>query len=183
MRWMIVAVLCLQAAAQQAPPPASASACQCDTARPETLKERNCSLCAEAEKHSGEPHFIVRDNNPRKPNRWLLLPTRHLPSNHPLQDMTPAERTLLWTVAIAKGKELFGDDWAIAYNGPQVRTQCHTHIHIGKFITVAELPNFRIVNRIADIPAPKDAGVWVHQVHGKLHVHAGEQITETVLAR
>ncbi|MBI4905646.1 MAG: hypothetical protein HY820_18585 [Acidobacteria bacterium] len=178
---MLVLALALTVEAQN---PAAPGACICDPANPETLKTRNCSLCNEAIKHSAEPIFYLKDINPRKPNRWLALPSRHLPANHPLHDMSHGERTALWKAAITKGKELFGEDaWAVAYNGPDVRTQCHTHIHIGRFITVAELPNFKIVSRIEDIPVPPHAGVWVHPVKGKLHVHTGEQITETVLVR
>ncbi len=183
--YYLVFLLAFTLNAQNAAAPAS---CLCDPATPETLKPRNCSLCNEAERHARENKdehwFYLKDNNPRKPNRWLVLPTRHLPANHPLHDLPHAERTALWKAAIAKGKELFGETgWAVAYNGPDVRTQCHTHIHIGRFITVAELPNFKVISRIEDIPAPAHAGVWVHPVNGKLHVHAGEQITETVLVR
>jgi hypothetical protein len=36
----------------------------------------------------------------------------------------------------------------------------------------------------AEIPVPEDGGgIWVHPDAGKLHVHLGEQITETVLLR
>ncbi|MBI3209963.1 MAG: hypothetical protein HYZ37_13840 [Candidatus Solibacter usitatus] len=157
--------------------------CACDPAKPETMKMRPCSLCAEAEKHSSEKLFYLKDNNPRKPNRWLVLPSKHMAGNHPLHELSPGERAGLWKAAIAKGRELFGDGWGVAYNGPQVRTQCHAHIHIGKFVTVAELPGFQVVSRPEDIPAPTSTGVWVHPVNGKLHVHSGEQIAETVLVR
>jgi hypothetical protein len=41
-----------------------------------------------------------------------------------------------------------------------------------------------VVSGPAQIPLPKDdSGLWVHPVGGKLHVHMGEQITETVLFR
>jgi hypothetical protein len=41
-----------------------------------------------------------------------------------------------------------------------------------------------LVDGPAHIPAPADdSGVWVHPLGRKLHVHLGEQITETVLLR
>ena len=99
------------------------------------MQLRQCSLCAEADKQPpGTRIFFVKDRNPNKPNRWLALPVKHLEGQHHLHEMTTAERTELWTAAIAKAKELFGDkDWGVAYNGPTVRTQCHTHLHIGRF--------------------------------------------------
>lgn len=158
--------------------------CDCDHNRPETLKQRACSLCNEAEKHTEEV-FFLKDINPRKPNRWLALPRKHSDGKHLLHDMNPAERTALWKAAIAKAKEMWGpDDWGLAYNGPDVRTQCHAHLHIGKFARASEnLRHVRIVSSPEEIPAPKDSGIWVHPHGGRLHVHLGEQITETVLLR
>jgi diadenosine tetraphosphate (Ap4A) HIT family hydrolase len=159
--------------------------CDCDPARPESLKQRQCSLCNEAEKQPpGTTVFFLKDINPRKPNRWLALPRKHGSGAHHLHDLTHAERTELWTAAIAKAKELFGDEWGVAYNGEKVRTQCHTHLHIGRFVKAGEQSKGYIVVRgPAEIPAPPGAGIWVHPAGGKLHVHFGEQITETVLVR
>lgn len=159
-------------------------ACACDPSNPESLRVRQCSLCNEAEKHPASvPVFFLKDSNPRKANRWLALPRQHLETNHHLHDMTAKERTDLWNAAIAKAKELWGDNWGIAYNGAGARTQCHTHLHIGKFIPAAENSRFITVNHPSQIPAPKNVGLWIHPVDKKLHVHAGEQITETVLLR
>jgi CDP-diacylglycerol pyrophosphatase len=159
--------------------------CTCDPARPETMNARQCSLCREAEKQPPDVDFFyLKDNNPRKPNRWLVLPRAHREGNHPLADMTPEERTTLWTAAIRKGRELFGDDWAVAYNGDLVRTQCHTHIHIGKLVPGVETRDFIAVNGPADIPPPRDGeGLWIHPDGNRLHVHRGEQTCETVLLR
>jgi diadenosine tetraphosphate (Ap4A) HIT family hydrolase len=160
--------------------------CDCDPARPETLRLRQCSLCNEAEKQSpGTKVFFLKDINPRKPNRWLALPRKHGTGAHHLHDLSPQERTELWTAAIAKAKELFGPtDWGVAYNGENVRTQCHTHLHIGRFVKVAEQgKGYIVVSGPAGIPAPPGAGIWIHPVGDKLHVHFGEQITETVLVR
>ena len=89
----------------------------------------------------------------------------------------------LWTAAIDKAKEKWGDRWGIAYNGDNVRTQCHVHIHIGRLIEGVEAGEFLVVDGPAQIPVPGKDGYWIHPVNGKLHVHTGEQICETVLLR
>lgn len=150
------------------------------------MKLRQCSLCNEAEKQPpGTKVFFLKDINPRKPNRWLALPRQHGGGAHHLHDLPKQDRTELWAAAIAKAKELFGPaDWGVAYNGESVRTQCHTHLHIGRFVHVAEQSKgYIVVAGPAEIPAPPGAGIWVHPVGTKLHVHFGEQITETVLVR
>lgn len=149
------------------------------------MQARECSLCREAEKHPPEPPFFyLKDNNPRKPNRWLVLLRRHGKEGHPLDEMSHKERTMLWTAAIAKAKELWGEEWGVAYNGDEVRTQCHAHIHIGKLLKYVERPNPIVVSHPSQIPKPKGRGIWVHPVgKNKLHVHAGENICETVLLR
>ena len=100
-------------------------------------------------------------------------------------DLSKAERTELWAAAIGKAKELFGPtDWGVAYNGENVRTQCHTHLHIGRFVKQAEQSKgYIVVTGPAEIPVPTGVGIWVHPVGNRLHVHFGEQITETVLVR
>ena len=163
---------------------ADVSHCACDPAQPATLQARDCSLCVEAEKQPpGVAVFFIKDANPRKPNRMLAIPRAHTPHGHSLADLTPAERTELWTAAIAKAKELWGDRWGLAYNGDKVRTQCHAHIHIGRMIPGVETNHFVVVDGPADIPVPSGDGFWIHPQDGKLHVHTGEQITETVLLR
>jgi diadenosine tetraphosphate (Ap4A) HIT family hydrolase len=159
--------------------------CDCDPARPETMKMRQCSLCGEAEKQNeGVPIFFLKDINPRKPNRWLALPRRHGSGQHHLHDLSPAERAALWTAAIGKAREMFGDEWGIAYNGEQVRTQCHTHLHVGKVLKGIETKNFIVVRNASEIPAPEGEGLRVHGAeNGAMHVHLGEQITETALLR
>jgi hypothetical protein len=163
----------------------SGNPCICDPAKPDTLKLRQCSLCNEAEKHSSEEVFFLKDINPRKPTRWLALPRKHTADSHHLYDYPKAERIALWKGAVAKAKELWGDsDWGIAYNGAEVRTQCHAHLHIGKFLRAAEnRRNVITVRRVEDIPTPKTDGIYVHPVAGGFHVHRGEQITETALMR
>lgn len=159
--------------------------CDCDPARPATLETRPCSLCREAEKQPADiPVFFLKDINPRKPNRWLALPRKHYNGRHHLSEMPAAERAVLWRAAIAKAMELCGDDWGLAYNGEKVRTQCHTHIHIGKLLQGVEEGRFVVVRDASKIPAPPGEGLWVHPIAGgRMHVHLGEQATETVLLR
>lgn len=158
--------------------------CPCDPSNLESLKARQCSLCSEAEKQPVDSHvFFLKDINPRKPNRWLALPRAHADGPHNLHEMSRADQARLWKAAIAKAKELWGDDWGLAYNSVTVRTQCHAHIHIGKLLQGIETNNKIVVNGPAEIPLRENEGVWVHPVGGKLHVHIGEQTTETVLLR
>jgi hypothetical protein len=165
---------------------ADVSHCACDIANPETMTARECGLCKEAEKQPADGQvFFLKDTNPRKPNRWLALPRIHGKGGDSFLDMTTAQRTALWSAAIDKAKELWGDQWGLAYNGDQSRTQCHAHVHIGKLLQGIETDNFVVVSGPAQIPAPKDGtGLWVHPSEGgKLHVHLNEQICETVLLR
>jgi hypothetical protein len=159
--------------------------CPCDPRQQETMRLRQCSLCNEAEKQSAETKiFILKDINPRKPNRYLVLPRKHGDHLHHLHEMTPAERTELWSVAIAKAKELWGEEWGVAYNGEKVRTQCHTHLHIGKILKGIETENLMVVSEPSEIPAPPGEGLWLHSDgKGRIHVHLGEQTTETALLR
>ena len=160
--------------------------CDCDPSRPETLAKRWCSLCVEAERQPQQPFvFFLKDVNPRKANRMLALPRVHGPRQHSLAVMSAEQRTAFWTAAIAKARELWGDAWGLAMNGDEVRTQCHAHVHIGKLIDGLETAALVVVDGPAQIPAPDDGGgFWVHGAEGgKLHVHVGEQIAETVLLR
>ena len=156
--------------------------CACDVAKPETMAAPSCGLCREAENQPADAAvFFLKDINPRKPNRWLALPRAHV---HALQNLTPAAQLALWNAAIEKGKSMWGDQWGLAMNGDERRTQCHGHIHIGKLLDGAETPNFVEVDGPKNIAIPTDGtGLWVHAVGGKLHVHTGEQVTETVLMR
>jgi len=165
---------------------AQGSRCLCDPARPQTMEARECGLCREAAQQPPDIEiFFLQDNNPRKPNRWLALPRAHLPGLHSLADMPHKFRTRLWAAAIKKAKDLWGDQWGLAYNGDKVRTQCHPHIHIGKLLRGVETrKKLVIVNGPAEIPKPRDGeGIWVHPQGRRLHVHLGEQTCETVLLR
>jgi hypothetical protein len=143
-------------------------------------------LCVEAEKQPpGQIVFFLKDANPRKANRLLALPRAHASGLHRLADLPRETQIALWTAAIDKAKGLYPNgDWGVAYNGDRVRTQCHVHVHIGRMLPGVETDNFIVVDSPAAIPPPDDFGYWIHPVEGgKLHVHRGEQITETVLLR
>src|SRR5689334_1574653 len=163
--------------------PADVHGCACDASDAEKLAARECGLCREAEKQPpGTAVFFLKDINPRKPTRWLALPKAHVEGTQSLLGLTPEQRTEFWTASIAKARELFGDQWGIAMNGDDVRTQCHSHVHIGKLLEGVEVPEgLVVVNGPADIPVPTDGtGMWIHPEGNKLHVHTGEQITEKV---
>lgn len=180
MRLLFFAALAMRCAAAQNIIPT----CDCDGSKPETLVERRCSLSNEATKQPPEPDvFFLKDINPRKANRTLALPRKEGPGRYRLDDLTHAERTRLWSAAIEKARELWGDDWAVAYNGDEVRTQCHIHLHIGKLNSAAKLSTFIEVKSPAEIPAPNGKGIWIYGHGAKIRVHAGEQITETALVR
>jgi len=173
--WIAVGFLALSARADIV-------SCTCDIAHPETLAVRQCSLCREAEKQPADSKvFFLKDANPSKPGRWLALPRSHERS---IDLIAPEQRAELFAAAIEKAKQLFGDEWAIAYNAPSVQTQCHVHLHIGKLIPGVETGQFITATKIEDIPVPsKGEGFWIHPQGNLFHVHTGEQVTETVLER
>jgi hypothetical protein len=162
------------------------SRCRCDPADPESLQARECSLTREAVAQPATPPvFFLRDINPAKPNRWLALPRAVRKDMTSLAAMTPDERLQLWTEAIRKARELWGDQWGLAMNGDEVRTQCQPHVHIGKLRDDVEGDaNAILVDGPEKIPVPRDGGgLWVHPRNGKLHVHLGMQLAEPVLLR
>lgn len=162
--------------------------CVCDLTNAESMQARQCGLCKLAEQQTGDvAFFFVRDTNPTKPNRLLILPRKHYPGPHSVSEMPSEERIAFFTAAIAKARELWGDDWGIALNADASRTQCHTHMHIGKLLPDvepdAENTALVVVDGPAAIPVPPDGGgMWLHPVNGKLHVHFAN-IAEPVLMR
>lgn len=164
---------------------ADLSGCACDPGVALTMEARECGLSrAAAAQPAGPPMFFLKDTNPRKPNRWLALPSAVRKGVHKLADMTPRERLQLWTAAIRKARELWGDEWGLAVNGDDVRTQCQPHVHVGKLLKGVETREFVVVSGPAEIPLPAEgAGLWIHPQGKQLHVHLGEQLTETVLLR
>lgn len=150
------------------------------------MTARQCALTSEAEKQpTGVHYFYLKDVNPRKANRLLVLPRKYTGGMMELKHLTAPERTEFWTATINKAKELWGPNWGVAVNGAKVRTQCHLHIHIGKMITGLEKTGkFIVVSGPAQIPVPMDGtGLWIHPQGSKLVVHTGEQACETVLLR
>ena len=158
--------------------------CSCDVKIPETLNARQCSLTKVTEEQPSEIRvFFLSDSNPTKPNRLLALPREQKVGMQRVADLSPGSRLELWTKAIDMARQKWGDRWGIAYNGDNVRTQCHVHIHIGQLIEGVEAGEFLLVDGPGQIPVPGVDGYWIHPVNGKLHVHTGEQICETVLLR
>jgi diadenosine tetraphosphate (Ap4A) HIT family hydrolase len=159
--------------------------CVCDLTSPDIAQTRGCSLCIEAAKHpASERVIILKDNDPTKPNRWLVLPQAHFDGSDPLERMSGRERLAMWNTAIAKGKELWGNAWGVAMNGDIARRQCHAHVHVGKLLEGKETDNGYYVDGASQLPVIFDGtGLWFHPVGGRLHVHIGEQVTETVLMR
>jgi hypothetical protein len=159
--------------------------CQCDVTVPATMEARECALCREAEKQpAGVQYFFLRDTNPNKPHRWLALP--HFHGNHPQQllEMTPEQRTGYWKAAIAKAREEWGEDWGIALNSTQKRSQCHIHLHIGKLLPDMEDANFVAVDRPEDFPVPRDGeGMWIHPAGPGYHAHMNEPAGELKLQK
>jgi len=158
--------------------------CGCNPSQPESLTPRECSLCREAEKQDASVQiFFLKDVNPLKTHRTLALPRKHGEGLHHLSQLSAKERNALWTAAIEKSKELWGEEWGVAFNGDKVRTQCHVHIHIGKLLKGIETGKPITVYSVEQIPLPQGDGLWIHP-HGKgMHVHQHEQICETVLLR
>jgi hypothetical protein len=165
------------------------------------MEARQCSLCREAEKQPpGGLLFFLKDNNPRKPNRWLVLPRAHAPGMHDVADLKPKQRAEFWRATVEKARAMWGDEWGLAVNGDGVRTQCHGHVHIGKLLERAAKEDVllnaegavvpgnapKVVNGAAKIPTP-EAGeaMWIHPHGEKLHVHLEDRgrATEFVLMR
>ena len=163
---------------------ADVSNCGCDLARPETLAARECGLCREALKQPESTEiFFLKDINPRKPNRWLALTRTYVPSGA-IDKLPRPLQIKLWKAAIDKARELWGTEWGLAYNSIVNRTQCHTHVHIGKLLNGLEPGKYVDVPGPEHIKVPSDGtGIWVHPVGNKLRVHYGEGITETALLR
>jgi diadenosine tetraphosphate (Ap4A) HIT family hydrolase len=156
--------------------------CNCDES-PEAMAARECALCREADAQKGdEPFFFLKDANPNKPNRILVLPRSHGKKPQDLAGMTPRERAAYWTAAIAKARELWGEQWGLAVNSLVRRTQCHAHIHIGKLLDGVEKDGAVVVATPAEFPVPEDgSGMWVHPVGGQFHVHMGEDAPEPIV--
>jgi hypothetical protein len=167
------------------PSRASAPVCTCDVSKPATLSAGQCALDRIAEAQPAQPEFfVIKDNSPEKPDRWLTLPRFHSPGLQHLSDMTAAQRTGYWSTAIAKAQAVWGNEWGLAFNDDDHRTQCHAHIHIGKLLDGAEKTTFVVVDGPAQIPVPAGGhGILVHPAGGKLHAHVNLDAPELLLMR
>jgi hypothetical protein len=156
--------------------------CVCDPARPDTMQDRMCGLTQIAtEQPPSPPVIILKDSNPTKPNRWLAIP-RAL--HHTIQEMSLAERTEYWTAAIEKARAVWKDQWAVAINGEERRTQCQLHAHIGKLLDTADKSAGEIFEHIEDFPIPPPlTGIWVQPEGNKFRVHVGGIANELILMR
>lgn len=172
----LAAILCLRA---------DVSGCHCDIGNATEMAQKACSLCALAEQQP--PYvtvFFIKDANATKPNRLLALPRVHGTGEHLLSSLSADVRLELWSAAIARAREQWGEEWGIACNGIEKRTQCHTHLHIGKLLPNMENDQFIVVSGPAYIPVPADGGgILVHPAGGKLHVHLGNDAPELHLMR
>ena len=163
--------------------------CVCDLADQRSLAQRTCSLCVEITKHSGEgPVVLVRDVNPTKPSRWIVMPQEAYDGANPLARMSAAERDRFWNTAIAKAREVWGESWGIAMNSDMSRTQCHLHAHIGKLLEEGkdedDTESGIFIDSVSELPAINNGtGLWFHPLYGRLHVHTGGQTTEHILMR
>ena len=165
-------------------PAADMNACSCDFSTPGGTAKKECALSLIAHNEPGfEVAFLLKDNSAEKPHQWLAMPKGEYGGGSPLSLMKDNERLALWSVAVQKAKDLFGDDWALAMNGYD-RSQCHLHIHIGKMKPGSEKGGGLVIDTLSQIPAPSNGnGVWLHPEGGKLHVHTDEVATEYVLEK
>jgi hypothetical protein len=198
--WSWSVVLCSFAAAVTPASP-QGRICACDHARPETLDLRQCSLCREAENQKPDTaYFFLKDINPRKPNRWLILPREHDSGIHRLTAMPTELSEKFWNAAVEKARSFWGSDWGLAVNGERSRTQCHAHVHIGKYLEGAEAGDFLLKAGGATMEAnpplvlrhpseiqvpPEGKGFWLHAAGNGIHMHIDDSYVaaEFVLLR
>ncbi len=164
-------------------PPMPVVGCPCDHSAPETLKARVCSLCGTAEKQTDDVYFL-KDINPHKPNRYLALLRAHDIELQHIGGLSAANRTLLWSRAIERAEELFGQRWGLAHNAYFFRTQCHVHLHMGPLSPEVEDVGGRLYDSVADFPLTgPDEGLWVHSKGEEYCVHRDRDLAEVVLIR
>jgi hypothetical protein len=146
------------------------------------MQGRECSLTRAAqEKSDAGPVVFIPDANPTKPNRWLAIPHA---LRHRLDDMPPEERAAYWSAAIAKARALWDDQWGIAINSEERRSQCQLHAHIGKLLADTDRSGGVLVTRVEDIPLPeKGMGIWIQSEGKQLRVHLDQAAPETLLMR
>ena len=157
--------------------------CPCDHATPDGLTGRICSLCRTAEDLEGE-FYVLKDINPRKPNRHLILPREHSRDLQGPSSLTAGKRARYWRAAIEKARELHGEGWGLAANGHFFRTQCHAHLHIGPLSPLLEHGDGELFDDPSEFPnVGVERGMWVHPLEGRLCVHRDRDLAEVVLVR
>ncbi|MCB1019551.1 MAG: hypothetical protein KDC27_06460 [Acidobacteria bacterium] len=179
-----LAIFLFGAFLMSANPPLPAVGCPCDHADPAgTMSARVCSLCRTAEEQADDVYFL-KDINPAKPNRYLALPKAHANGLQAVGEMPPAERERVWTAAIARARELFGERWGLAHNSYFFRTQCHAHIHMGPLSPEVADEGGTLYSHPRDFPAVgAEKGMWVHPKDGQYCVHLDRDLAEIVLIR
>jgi CDP-diacylglycerol pyrophosphatase len=161
--------------------------CPCDHSRYEMLAYPMCSLCWEAEMQPPDvAYFFLKDIDPLKPNRWLILPTAHTRGMQSLSDLSAADSRIFWAAAVEKAQAMWGKQWGIAVNGNDGRTQCHAHAHIGKLLDGTEDSYYLFKAGWApgpgkapitlkgpeEIKAPANGeSFWIHPLGDGLHLH------------
>lgn len=146
--------------------------CHCELSNPTEMAAKECSLCRVAEQQPAYLQvFFLKDSSPSKPDRILVLPRAHGPGAHLLSSLSAETRLELWSAAIARAQEAWGNGWGIAFNSVEARTQCHTHLHIGKLLAAPRTGKIEAVSGPAEIPVPADGeGMLVYPASGKLNV-------------
>ena len=160
--------------------------CGCDPADAKSMEARECSLSREAlAQPSGKPVFFLKDINPRKPNRWLALPSVVRKGENTLSEMSSPGAAQSLDGRHSEGERALGrasGRWLTTAmrSAPSANRTCTS----GKLIEGVETERFVEVDGPAQIPVPANGeGLWVHPQGRKLHVHLGEQLTESVLLR
>ena len=164
-------------------PPFPVVGCPCDHADEASLDASVCSLCRTAEEQNDGVYFL-KDINPAKPNRYLALPKAHGSGLQAISDMDPDDRAALWSAAIQRAEELFGERWGLANNSHFFRTQCHAHIHMGPLSPEVKDESGALYDEPGNFPAvDASQGIWVHPKDGRYCVHLDRDLAEVVLIR
>ena len=161
--------------------------CACDISNPETLGARECGLCKEAETQPPDVAvFFLKDNNPRKPNRWLALPRFHGKGGHAFcgHDRGPAHAALDRRDRQRPKKfgAISGASPTTAISAAPSATPTCTSASCSK-VSRPKISSSSTDRRRSRCPRTEPGYGFIPFQGGKLHVHLSEQICETVLLR
>ncbi|MDE0102777.1 MAG: hypothetical protein OXN89_10390 [Bryobacterales bacterium] len=157
--------------------------CPCDHTRPESMRERVCSLCGTAERAQSRVYFL-KDINPHKPSRHLALPKAHDAGFQSTAHLPPDLRSDLWRGAAERAEQLYPGAWGVAQNSHYFRTQCHAHLHIGPLSPEVDDTGGQLYYRFEDFPnVGPERGVWMHPKQAGYCVHLDRDLAEIVLVR